>query len=44
MIFWMDADTLIKKPLVQLFNIDNKYKILIYNHKIDKDLNSYGST
>lgn len=28
MIFWMDADVIIKKPLKKLFNIENQYKII----------------
>jgi len=44
MMFWMDADTLIKKPLTQLFEIDNKYKIICKkesNRKIEDNLYTY---
>lgn len=43
MVFWMDADSIIRKPLFSLFKIDNKYKIIIKNHKVDNKLHSYGS-
>lgn len=42
MIFWMDADTIIKKSLDKLFNINKEYKIIIKNHKNDDKYNSYG--
>lgn len=40
MIFWMDADSIIKKPLTELFNINNQYKIIIRQEIVDK-LNAY---
>jgi len=43
MIFWMDADSIIRKPLYSLFEIDNKFKIIIHNYEKDYKLHSYGS-
>ena len=40
MIFWMDADVIIKKPLKQLFNIENQYKI-IARQEINDNIDEY---
>ena len=40
MIFWMNADVIIKKPLKQLFNIENQYKI-IAKQEINENISEY---